>query len=439
MKIPTPILAAFALFACAPFARAQALPAGTEGAQVTASPTVPSLNRAPEPDAFHITLGAAESLLWGYNGVNGLTSTTSFNGTAAYISGSESHPTSLLYSGGYLWANTDAQISGSYQNFGISQQINKKRFALTFGDTVNYLPNAPVFGLSGIPGVGDVGTSPIGNGGIPTDSILSDYGRRISNSANGGVTIRFTAATAFNTYAAYTFQRFIDNTGIDNTELDAGGSVNHRFSALNAIGVGYSYSHFTYDPNLRLGFILTDLTIDSTQVNAQYQHVFSRKLTFNASAGPQWMTSSDSSYVPDSMGLAANVSLQYVDPRTQYLAAYTEGTSTGGGVLIGTWSENVNFTVDHSVTREFTVSASVNYGHARSLAKILNATTDTNSFYAGAQATRRFGRFWSAYLSYNIEHQTLSGPFLAFNAFSGNANVLGFGVNYSPRPWHTHR
>ena len=411
-------------------------------AQATATPAVPTLNRAPEADQLTYSLGASESLLFGYNGYSGTTSTTNVNGTAAYVSGSESHPTSLLYSGGYLFGN-GGQPSGAYQNFGISQQIRTRHFGFVVGDTASYLPNAPVFGLSGVPGVGDIGTSPLGTGGLPVDSILTNYGRRVTNTISGSTTTNFNPATSLNAFGAYSIERFLDDTGIENNELDLGGSLNHRVNAKNSIGAGYVYSRFTYLQNTLLGFNLNTLRIDSHQANVQFEHVFTRRIVFNAAVGPQWTQSSRPTpdafsviAVPSRLDFAANVSLSYFARNTQYLLTYSRGTSTGGGVLIGTVADNLNFTVDHKFGRNWTAAFSGDYGHAASLITANLGRTNATSVYAGGQVTRQLGRYFNAYASYNLEHQTLTGPLVAFNAFSGNANVVGFGINYAPRPIH---
>ena len=439
MKTRPISLATCALFLIAPLAaHAQA----TEGAQASATPTVPSLNAAPEADELSYTLGASESVLWGYNGYSGLTNTSNVNGTASYVSGNQSHPVSFLYSGGYLFGS-GGQPSGSYQNLGISQQILTRHFGFTVGDTVSYLPNAPVFGLSGVVGVGDIGTSPLGTGGLPIDSILTNYGRRVTNTVSGSANTKFSQSTSLNAFGAYTIQRFIDDTGIENNELDLGGSMNHRIDARNSIGAGYVYSRFTYLQNTLFGFNLDNLRIDSHEANLQFEHVFTRRLVFNASAGPQWTQSSrptpdafSAIAIPSRLDFAANVSLSYMARNTEYVASYSRGTSTGGGVLIGTVSDNVNFTVDRKFGHDWTGGFSVNYGHADSLVTDNLGHTKVTGLYTGVQVTRKLGRFFNAYGSYNLEHQSLTGPLVGFNAFGGTANAVGFGINYTPRPIH---
>ena len=64
------------------------------------------------------TLSASGSVVTGYNGVNGVSDSINIAGNAAYVSSSERHPTSFVYSGGYLFGN-NGQPSTAYQNLGV--------------------------------------------------------------------------------------------------------------------------------------------------------------------------------------------------------------------------------------------------------------------------------------------------------------------------------
>jgi hypothetical protein len=402
-------------------AHAQATPAAT------GTPTVPTLNRAPFAGQLTYSLGASQSILVGYNGNGGLTSSTNVSGSSAYVSASQSHPLSFLYSGGYLFGENTGQPNAVYQDFGISQQLITRHYTFLVGDQVSYLPNAPVFGLSGVPGVGDIGTAPIATGSLPVESILTDYGRRVSNTVNGAATAKFSAETSLSGFGDYTILRFPDNNGIDTDETDGGGSLDHRIDARNTVGVGYSYSNFAYQSG-------ENLSITTQEISLQYQHVFSRQLLVAASAGPQRTSSSNAALVPTGTNVAADLSMFYTSKSTRYLLSYSRGTTSGAGVLLGTLSNNVNFTASRNFSRDWTGSFSANYGTAASLETVGGRGSTADSFYTGVQASRRLGRFFSAYGSYTAEVQSTSGPLLEVNAFSGVASVIGFGITYSPRP-----
>ena len=397
-------------------------------AQATPSATtaIPTLHTAPTVDQLSYSLTASEAVLFGNYGNNGVTSSTNISGTAAYVSGSQSHPTSFLYSGGYLFGNNNGQPSSTYQDFGVSQEFNTTHVTYVLSDQVSYLPNAPVFGLSGIVGVGDVGTEPIGTGSTAFDSILTDFGKRITNIVGASATGRLTGSTSLEGFGNYTVQRFPDNTGIDNDDVEAGAILDHRISGKNTVGAGYVYYNFQY----KSGY---DISITTQEAVLQYQHTFSPRLLLSASAGPEWTSSTDSTLFPSGTNVAADVSLFYTANRTRYLLSYSRGTTSGSGVLLGTLSDNVNFTAQHDFDRNWSGGFSANYGYASSLESQEESSSTASSFYTGIQANRRLGRNFSAYASYGLEVQSISGPLLV-NAFNGLANVIGVGITYAPRP-----
>jgi hypothetical protein len=401
-------------------ASAQAAPAAT------GTSTIPTLNNAPLAGQLNYSLSGSESILVGYNGGDALTSSTNVSGSASFVSASQTHPLSFLYSGGYLFGESTGQPNAIFQDFGISQEWITRHYVFLLGDQVSYLPNAPVFGLSGVPGVGDIGTQPIGTGSLPVESILTDYGKQVSNTAHGSATAKLSAGTSLTGFGDYTVLRFPSSNGINTDEVDGGASLNHRLDARDTIGGGYTYSNFSYQSG-------QSISVTSQEVNLQYQHVFSRQLLVAGSAGPQRTSSSEPAVIPTSTNVAADLSLFYSAKSVHYLLSFNRGSSSGAGVLEGSLADNVNFTASRQLTRDWSGGISANYGDASSLEKVGNASFTANSFYAGLQATRKLGRDFSAYGSYNVEFQSTGGPSLEVNAFNGVENVIGLGITYSPR------
>ena len=56
----------------------------------------------------------------------------------------------------------------------------------------------------------------------------------------------------------------------------------------------------------------------------------------------------------------------------------------------------------------------------------------TNAKFGGAQATRRLGRYLTAFANYTATDQSTSS-LLPANTLSGLQQVVGFGIGYSPR------
>ncbi len=67
----------------------------------------------------------------------------------------------MLYAGGVLFGNRYGQGVRPFQTFAVSQGLVTAAWIFGISDSVSYLPQSPTTGLSGIPGVGDLGSQPI--------------------------------------------------------------------------------------------------------------------------------------------------------------------------------------------------------------------------------------------------------------------------------------
>ena len=377
-------------------------------------------------DMLSYSLSASESLIFGYNGVNGPSDSVNISGSAGYVSGSERHPLSFVYSGGYLFGN-NGQPSSSFQNLGISQVLNTRNWTFLLSDLVSYLPVAPRFGIAGVPGVGDIGTSPIGTGIVPGDALLTNFGRRITNTAIGGATVRLTGRTSVRTSVSYTKQHFLDGDGIENNQFIAGGELDHAFTPATTFGVGYNYADAMY-PGANLSFV-------SQSVVGIFEHTFSAHFNVFASAGPQFTSGSNTTLIPSSTNISINAGGSYQRQRDTYTAGYSHGTSTGSGVLYGALTDNFNLAAQRRFSEQWTGGLFASYADARTLAdRSSGLYTSASSVAAGVQANRRLGEHWSVYGSYAAEYQSVGQVLVTDNAFNGTANVLSFGVTYAPRP-----
>jgi hypothetical protein len=407
--------------ACAPACLAQAAASAPSASQGSGS----------SPDMLSYNLSASESAIFGYNGANGASNSFNISGSAGYVSGSERHPLSFVYSGGYFFGN-NGQPSASFQNLGISQVLNTRKWTFLASDLVSYLPVAPRFGIAGVPGVGDIGTSPIGTGIVPGDALLTNFGRRITNTVIGGATARLSAHDSIRSSASYTKQHFLDGNGIENNQLIAGGEFDHSFTQATTVGAGYTYSRGMY-PQADLSFV-------SQSVVGIFQHSFTQRFNVYASAGPQWTSGSNTTLVPSRTSLSLGAGASYFRRHDTYTASLSHGTSTGSGVLLGALTTNFNLAAQHQFSDVWSAGLFVGYGSARTLADQSSGLyTNSSSVAAGVQASRRLGEHWSVFGSYAAQYQDVSQLQATENAFDGTAHVLSFGVTYSPRPIHLGR
>ncbi len=298
---------------------------------------------------------------------------------------------------------------------------------------MSYLPESPAGGLSGIPGVGDLGVDPIAVGPASGIGVLTDYGPRVSNTISGTASRLVGPHISAQGSGYYAVQRFVgDNSsfGINNDGVGGSAGLSYHFNQLSALTVNYNYSNFTY-PGSNYSYTAQGATVD-------YSRQWNRKLTTDVYAGPQRISSSgsfmsaSSGVLPASTEITAGASASYAARTLFYNVNYSRGANNGAGVLPGSFSDNITGTVHRQFGRDWNVSGSLGWSRTTTLASLETYTFNTNSVFAGGQVSRTIGRQFSGYASYTLEHQTTSGNLPVANVFSGFYQTLGFGISYSP-------
>lgn len=417
-------------WAVVPAMDGQAVPASSMSP--TVGPSMPTID-----GVFHYSLSGSEMLQTGYQG-QGATFTTSLSGNAAYNSRSTVRPFSMLYAGGLLLGNQYRQSVRTFQNFAISQGLMTGPWIFAVSDSVSYLPQSPTTGLSGIPGVGDIGAQPIQGPSVgPAGGALFNNSTNISNSLSGSVERRLTLRTSASGGVSWTVLRFPDNDGLDNNQIAGQAGLNHRLDVRDTISANASYSRFSYGSNI-------GLTIETRGINGAFQRVLSRTLDMSVSAGPMWISSSNSLLIPSRVTLATNLGLTYSRDFTSAGLTYSRGVNGGSGVQPGALSDSLGAMIGRTYGRDWMTSLSANYTRTSGLLKnpvgapalgpsFLYAGGSTQAVYGGVQVSRRLSDSLSAFASYNLQHQSVDRSLATQNAFSGLSQTIGVGVSFSPR------
>jgi hypothetical protein len=376
---------------------------------------------------------ASQLLQFGYNGGNQNVYSTNIGGNVGYLSNSERHPFSLIYSGGFLGSeSSNLQPNTTYQDLAISQVLRNRHNTFIAADTVSYLPQSPVSGLSGIPGVGDLGISPVQVGGIATPGILTNEATRVTNIVSVTDSQDITGRTSIQGTGAFALERFLGNITpagnnfFDNNSETASVGLNHKFTKKDTLGVSYVWERFTY-----LG---STYTFNANGVNLEYIHNFSPRMVLDASVGPQWNGSP--LFTTTSLNLAVAANLTYTAERSSMSVGYSRGTNNGSGIVQGALVDSVSVVGRHNFTRDLTGAVSASYSHSRSLDNLIFTPFNINSLIVGAQASRGIGRSLSVYGSYTLERQTSANYLANTIAFNGLEHIVGFGITYSPKSRH---
>ena len=400
----------------------QAVP--TASANITSSS--PSYGIQPG-GTLNYSLGLSETVITGYNGSGGTANSTNLFGRASLVTSNEAKPTSLIYSGGYVFSEIPGQPSSTFHNFGLSQVLATKHWNLVLSDLVSYLPSSPTTGISGIAGTGDVGAP--STGAVIGQGILTYYSPRIVNTASGSAEGKITSSTAIETSVSYGIQRFINSQGIDNSQYTGTIGPQHRINERNSIGANYAYSRFSYGST---PYTTNKFDFVAQGGNLTYEHLFSRRLSTNISIGPQSTRSSNGS-LPSHLSFAANTSLNYLGKLSHAALVYYRGTDAGSGVLLGAVSDNVGLLYQRTLDRNWGVGLSGNYARTSGLLAYNDVKSKSTTFFGGIQLTRKLGHDFAVYGSYNAQTQTINNPAGFQNALNGLTQIFGFGIIYSPQ------
>jgi hypothetical protein len=417
----------------------QAVPAGganTPISSIGSSPYLPTLD-----GVLHYALSASEAIQYGYYGNGVVTSSTILSGDVSYTGKSELHPFNLLASGGVILANQQTQGTTGYVNATISQGYITRAWVFNISDSISFLPQSPTLGLSGIPGVGDLGSLPL-QGPVegPAGGVLSNSGNRIANYISGSAERQIGHATSISGSGSWSVLHFLNNSasneGLDNSMVSGTVAVNRRLDARSSVSLNAVYSTFTYSGG---GAGPSQPDIESRGINVSYQRLLSRTLSVDLSAGPQWISSSNSTLVPSSLNAAASASLRYSQGLMSASVGYSHGVNAGSGVLAGDISDSFFASAGRTYGRNWVFSSSAAYTRSAGLAllptgsPLVPVNEVYNTVFGGFQVTRALSTHFSAYLSYSAQNQSSNYSAGGQNALNGTSQTFAIGVTFTPR------
>ncbi|MDR3746522.1 MAG: hypothetical protein P4K80_10375 [Acidobacteriaceae bacterium] len=374
---------------------------------------------------------------------SGVQAGTSLSGDLAFITNSKNDPFSMIFNTGRTWSSSN-QPSYSYMNLAMSQVVNAGRWNFVLSDSVSYMPGTASTGLSGVPGVGDLGVTPVQVGADTGQGVLTGYSNRLSNTASLSVQRQLTGKTALQGSGSYAASYFLSdvigsatgsNAGLDNGSETGSLGLMHRIDARNSVSGTYSYANYTYSGN---NFGIKEPGFVSQTVSAQYSHQFTRKLGMSLSAGPQWI-SINSSVDSHSLNAFVDSSVNYAGQYARTSLAYVRSTNGGYGVVGGSTSDSVSFSTSRTFDRAWLFAGTVAYSHTSNLPMAGSLPFTFHTTVVGGQVSRAVVHNLSAYVSYTIGNQSNQGTAPAVDFFSGLTQSAGFGLTYSPGSIHLGR
>jgi hypothetical protein len=406
--------------------------------QTPAGTTTPRLSWV--DGTVHYALSASEIVQFGYYGNGNVTSATALSGVAGYTSLSAVHPTSLLLASGVIFGQ-GGQGTTTFQNVAVSQSLIGKRWALNVTDSFSFLPQSPVTGVAGVPGINNPGTIPIdGPSQGPAGGVLTYSGNRLSNMLSGTIERRLTGRTSISGSGSWTLLHFLDkNNGLDTSMTSGQVGINHQINLRNTVSLSAVYSTFNLTNLLGLfppGFPANEITYTTKGVNLSYTRLWTRSLSTDVSAGPMWIQTSAAQLIPDRLNFYINGGVNYTRRLSNYSVRYMHGVNGGSGVQPGALSDSVMATASRTFNARWTGSASMVYTRTSGLLAISQVSSVngvTNTEYGILQLTHGFSRTLSGYASYTAQNQSFNQGVLVPNAFNGMSHIFGIGVSWTPR------
>ena len=390
----------------------------------------------------HYSLGASQLIQDGLYGSGDISGSTNFTGSAGYASMSKDKPFSMLYSGGVMFNTGNNLGTQTYQNISVAQGLIRGKWTFNISNSFSFLPQTPTTGYSGIAGIGDIGTTPIsGPSQGPAGGVLTFAANRISNTLTGSVERRLTGSTSMYGSGSWSVLHFLDQQdGLDTTQVSGQVGVNHRIDARNSVGANAVYSTYNTDENSF--FSQTPSSSFQTRgLNFTYSRLWTRQLSMDLSAGPQWINSSAGTVLQNELNVAASAGLTYTRKQTSMGLHYFRGVNGGSGVQSGALSDTVIGSVGRPLSRNWMGSVSGSFTHTSQLLYLpvagqtvpSSANVSYKTFYGGAQVTRALGRSWSCFLNYSAQDQSIDNGIVGQNVFSGFSQTFGLGITFAPR------
>jgi hypothetical protein len=286
-----------------------------------------------------------------------------------------------------------------------------------------------------------------GPGAGPAGGVLSNAGNRYSNDVLGSVERQINHNTSISGSGSYAILSFLNNNGSNGNEANAAynysevsgtAAVNRRIDARSSASLGASYATYSYTQNGN-GYVPPDF--EAKSINLSYQRLLSHALSMSVSAGPQWVSSSNSLLIPSNLNFVASAGLSYSRALTNASVFYSHGASGGSGVLPGATADSVSGSLGHSYGRNWVASVNFTYSHTAGLAQLTTGSSTASTkevydtVYGGGQVTRRINAHFSAFASYTAQNQTsnYASPIFSQNALNGTSQTFGIGITFTPR------
>lgn len=375
------------------------------------------------------SVSGSEMLETGTETGSSLDASTALSGNLGYLSNSEKYPFSMIYSGGVFFTSVPGNsTTETFQDLAVSQVAQTRSWVFVGSDSFSYLPGTPTTGLSGVAGVGDVGTYPVQTGIGPDQSILTNSGTRIANGLQGSATWQTTPSLDLEASGSWQVLHFNGGISALNTNTtSATAGPNYRIDARTSIGADANYSDMTYPS-------YAGYKIETEGASVNFTRAWTRRLSTTVNFGPSRTHGTTLSPIPNQWIVAGSAQANYATRTTGFYANYTRGVNSGSGIIFGALTDTVLAGLDRPITRDWNLGLQVSYSRNVGLSQVNGVTPRYDSTFGAVQLARRITESLSCYGSYTAISQSASNASNLDSAFNGTNNVFGFGITFAPAP-----
>lgn len=373
----------------------------------------------------------------GQSGFGNVASINTFLGGIDVQKATRRSQMNLGYLGGYSFSNQGGQFNSATHEFAISETFNRSRWDGFLLDEVRYSSQASYFGgvtPFDIAGLNDNIPIFIHSTFLPGQSILTNFGSRLSEVAIGQLDNHLTRNTSITFVGNYSTLHFFNNGLIDTS---AGGfqvGLNHRVDRRNTVAVLYRFND--------LWFSGQPEGVRDNIVLFAFQHEIGARLVFQAGAGPEISLISDTNGVSTTRNSwTADAVLRYQFRRMGFSASYGHFLTGGSGVFLGAITDLASAGVSRELSRVWSVSSTVSYGHNQNLIPIVTATTNLpagatfNTVFGGIEFHRTFGRTSQLFFGYLARYQTSNSQVcLGVQCSNLVGHQFNLGIRWRPNP-----
>jgi len=348
---------------------------------------------------------------------------------------------SMNYSGGGSFSTDSAQSNGYFHQFGMTQTFDWRRWQLQFIDQFSYLPDTQ-FGFGGatnlsLPGVGGSLAPPVPglqNNYVPNQSIFASIGPRYSNSFVTQVDYKLSQRASITAAGSYGLMRFVDTGNINSDEVIGNLGFNYTLTKKDTLGVLYRFTGYQYSGNPQ--------RIDDHVVNLAYGRKVTGRLALQLFGGPDLtIFKIPIANTTNRLSGSGGATLTYAMSRGGLSLGYNHGISNGGGVLVGSNTDQISGSMNRGLGRVW--AGSINFGYAknRNVAQVQTQNSQSfDSYFAGGGLNRPLGRNATFSLGYTAYIQSTTQTICAPGTCSTSSvqHQISLAFTWHMRPYVLH-